>query len=173
MIHIYFGEGKGKTTAAVGLAVRAAGCGRKVVFAQFMKSRETGEIAPLEKLGVRIMRSEKKDCFSWEMTAEQKKAYRLSQTELFDTIKETVNGEGLTDLLILDEALNAISSEHDFLEEKALLNFLDTKPETLEIVLTGRPAPDWLISKADYVTEMKKHKHPYDNGAAARESIEY
>jgi len=174
MIHIYFGEGKGKTTAAAGLAVRAAGRGRRVIFAQFLKSRETGEIAPLEKLGVEIIRSGKeKDCFSWEMTEEQKADYRIVQAELFGKVKESLCGESRTDLLILDEVLNAISKEHELLDEKALSDFLDTIPETLEIVLTGRPAPRWLLAKADYITEMKKHKHPYDSGAAARESIEY
>jgi len=173
MIHIYFGEGKGKTTAAVGLAVRAAGRGRRVVFAQFLKGRETGEIAPLEKLGVIVIRSEKDDCFSWEMTDAQKEDCRACQTELLDIVKESLYSECLPDLLILDEVLNAISEEHKLLDIEALKNFLDAIPETLEIVLTGRPAPEWLSAKADYVTEMKKLKHPYDSGAAAREAIEY
>jgi cob(I)alamin adenosyltransferase len=173
MIQVYFGEGKGKTTAAAGLAVRAAGHGRNVVFAQFLKSRETGEIAPLEKLGVRILRSGKEDCFSWEMTEEQKRACRARQDELFQMAKETVCGEDRIDLLVLDEALNAISKDHDLLDEKALIDFLDTKPETLEIVLTGRPLPEWLAAKADYITEMKKHKHPYNIGTGSREAIEY
>ena len=174
MIHIYFGEGKGKTTAAAGLAVRAAGRGRRVIFAQFLKGRETGGIAPLEKLGVEIIRSGKeKPCFSWEMTEEQKAAYRIVQAELFGKVKESLCGESHTDLLILDEVLNAISKEHELLDEKALIDFLDTIPENLEIVLTGRPAPRWLLAKADYITEMKKHKHPYDNGVGARKGIEF
>ena len=182
MIHIYFGEGKGKTTAAVGLAVRAAGRGRRVIFAQFLKGRETGEIAPLEKLGVKIIRSGKeKDCFSWEMTEEQKAAYRIVQAELLGKVKEAVCGgeqridqnADQADLLVLDEVLNAISEEHDLLDVEALKSFLETKPKTLEIVLTGRPAPQWLTAKADYVTEMKKHKHPYDSGTGAREAIEF
>jgi cob(I)alamin adenosyltransferase len=173
MIHVYFGEGKGKTTAAIGLAVRAAGRGRRVIFAQFLKSRETGEITSLEKLGVRIIRSEKPDCFSWEMTEEQKDICRTMQNKLLETVKEAIFGAASPDLLVLDEVLNTNTEEHDLLDEEALREFIDMKPEPLEIVLTGRPAPEWLIEKADYVTEMKKHKHPYDCGTGARESIEY
>ena len=173
LIHMYYGDGKGKTTAAVGLAVRAAGRGRRVVFAQFLKGRKTGEVDSLQKLGAKIIRSEKNKAFLWEMDDEQIKACRDVQAELWEEIKEAVSEscDEPVDLLVLDEALNATS--RDLLDESALREFVLGKPEGLEIVLTGRPAPEWLAERADYITEMKCHKHPYDRGINAREAIEY
>ena len=172
LIHIYFGDGKGKTTAALGLAVRASGCGKRIIFAQFLKGRSTGELAPLKTLGVKVIRSEKDMGFCFNATGEKKEAFCEEQARLFNEVKLAVSGsEEQLDLLVLDEALNVI--DRDLLDEEVLKEFVLQKPEGLEIVLTGRPAPDWLIEKADYVTEMKKLKHPYDKGIMARESIEY
>lgn len=170
-IHIYCGEGKGKTTAAAGLAVRAAGHGKRVIFAQFLKGRETGEIPSLKKLGVEIIRSEECTNFHWEMTTEQKKKYFDIQNALFKMIEEAVLPEKEIDLLIMDELLSAISL--DMLDEKKLKDFIHNKPENLEIIMTGRIAPEWLTEKADYITEMKNHRHPYDTGVLEREGIEF
>ena len=171
MIHVYFGNGKGKTTAAVGLATRCAGHGKHVIFAQFLKSRDTGEIVSLIKLGIHVIRSEKTDCFSWEMNKEQKEECKKVQAGLFDIIVSDVQNKNLIDMLVLDEALNALSE--GFLDEKELKDFIISKSEDMEIVLTGRVLPDWLKEMADYCTEMKKHKHPYDKGTQAREAVEY
>jgi len=168
---MYYGNGKGKTTAAVGLAARAAGCGRRVVFAQFLKGRPTGELSSLKELGVKIIRSDKDLGFCWELTDEQRIVWNAEQTRLFGEIKEAVSGAAPVDLLVLDEALNVAAKE--LLRKEELLDFITQKPEGLEIVLTGRPAPEWLLEKADYITEMKCHRHPYDRGVMARESIEY
>jgi cob(I)alamin adenosyltransferase len=181
--HVYFGDGKGKTTAAVGLAIRAAGYGLNVVFVQFLKGRKTGETGPLEKLGVQVIRSEKTTRFTWEMTDEQRKEYGDIQAELLDAAKEAVQAvkavqaeqavqdKEQVDLLVLDEALNATSC--GLLDDEMLKDFVLTKPESLELVLTGRPLPDWLVERADYITEMKKHKHPFDSGVDARKAIEF
>ena len=174
LIHMYFGDGKGKTTAAIGLAVRASGRGKRVLFAQFLKGRSTGELAPLGELGIKIIRSEKDMGFFFNLKEEQKEAFRAEQARLFEKvngeIKDAVFAGEPIDLLVLDEALNM---DREMFDEEALKDFISNKPESLEIVLTGRPAPEWLTEKADYVTEMKKHKHPYDSGVIARKSIEY
>ena len=171
LIHMYFGDGKGKTTAAIGLAVRAVGCGKRVVFAQFLKGRPTGELASFKTLGIKVIRSERDMGFCFDMSEEQKEACRVEQTRLFDEIRNAVFDDGLIDLLVLDESLNMIG--RDLFDEETLKEFVLQKPEGLEIVLTGRPASDWLMEKANYVTEMKNHKHPFDSGIIARESIEY
>ena len=170
LIHLYTGDGKGKTTAAAGLAVRAAGRGRRVVFAQFLKGRKTGEISSLEKLGVRVVRSEKDFGFIWNMNDEQKEAFGAEQARLFEEVQRAA-AETPIDLLVLDESLGAMMAGR--LGADTLREFLSQKPENLEIVLTGREAPDWLMEIADYITNMTKEKHPYDRGVQARESIEY
>jgi cob(I)alamin adenosyltransferase len=171
MIHIYFGDGKGKTTASVGLAVRAAGCGKQVLFSQFLKGRKTGEIDSLARLGIRIIRSEEIKKFTWEMNEEEKEESRKVQSGLLDTIREAIREGAKTDLVILDESLGALSG--GFLSEKTLKSFLLESPEDLEIVFTGRAAPEWLMERADYITEMKKYRHPFDKGVCAREGFEY
>jgi len=171
LIHLYIGEGKGKTTAAVGLAARAAGNGRRVVFGQLLKGGETGEIASLKALGVRVIRSEKENCFTWEMDEQQKAECEAEQMRLFDEIREVIREDEALDLLVVDEALDVVA--FGALDEQSVKDVFDSKPETLEVVCTGRGAPDWLIEKADYVTEMRKIKHPFDRGIKAREAIEY
>jgi len=171
LIHLYTGDGKGKTTAAVGLAARAAGCGKRVVFGQLLKGRRTGEVASLEALGVKVIRSDKVLSFTWEMNDEQKENCKAEQARLFDEICDMVFGDAELDLLVVDEALDVMAME--LLENEKVRDVIERKPAGLEIILTGRDAPDWLCEKADYVTEMRKIKHPYDCGIKAREAIEY
>jgi len=171
LIHLYIGDGKGKTTAAVGLAARAAGSGMKVVFGQVLKGSTTGEVASLEALGVKVIRSDKKMGFVWQMNEEQKEECRAEQQRLFDEIHNTVVSEPDTGLVVVDEALDVIAL--GLVDEQLVREVIETKREGLEVVFTGHTAPEWLIEKADYVTEMKKIKHPYDNGVTARAAIEY
>jgi cob(I)alamin adenosyltransferase len=155
MIHVYTGDGKGKTTASIGLAVRACGRGKKVIFAQFLKSAVTGEIASLEKLGVKIMHSVKSFGFTNNMDENTKTACRNEQEELLDRIISAVNREN-ADLLILDEVLDAVNAE--MLDENSLKLFTETKRAETELVLTGRNLPLWLLEKADYVSEIKQNQ---------------
>jgi len=171
LIHLYIGEGKGKTTAAVGLAVRAAGSGKRVVFGQLLKGRRTGEVASLEALGVRVIRTDKEHGFLWEMDDEQLESCRAEQLRLLNEFRDIILGDSEIDLLVVDEALDVI--EYGLVDEHGVQNIFERKPDTLEIVCTGRSAPEWLIEKADYVTEMKKIKHPFDRGVEARKAIEY
>ncbi len=169
MLHIYCGDGKGKTTCSMGLAVRAAGHGRKVVVAQFLKGCNSGERAVLEHLPtVTCIPVPETIKFVFAMTEEEKAATRAQMTAAFEqAVAESKDG----DLLVLDELCSAISTGMVSLEP--VLAFLDNRPEQLEVVITGRdPAPE-LQERADYITEMCKVKHPFDKGANAREGVEW
>lgn len=170
LVHLYTGEGKGKTTAAVGLAVRAAGRGIPVVFLQFMKNRPSGEINVLTKLpGVTVLRGKAGEGFTFTMTSEEKaESRRIHGENLRRAIELAEAGE--CGLLVLDEAASALNC--GLLEEELLRGFLHRRPPGVEVVLTGRNPPAWLAERADYITEMRKVRHPYDKGVAARPGIE-
>ena len=170
LIHIYCGENKGKTTASVGLAVRAAGRGFSVIFAQFLKTAPSGELASLEKLGVQVYRGNLPKGFSWEMNSDELKILKEEHNKLFLKVTSLIHGKGDNTLLVLDEMIGAYDG--DFIDRDIVLKFLREKPENLEVVMTGRnPAPE-LAELADYITEMKKIKHPMDTGVIARKGIE-
>jgi len=169
LIHIYYGDGKGKTTAAVGLAVRAAGNGMKVRIVQFLKSAPTGELKILEDSGIRVLRGDKNCTFTNLMDEEMRQACLLSHNAILDEAINTCVNEQI-DLLVLDEIIGAYN--HALVDRNKLLGFLKNKPARAEIVLTGRdPAPE-LLELADYISEIKKIKHPFDRGVAARTGIE-
>lgn len=169
MLHIYCGDGKGKTTCSMGLAVRAAGHGRKVVVAQFLKSGNSGERAVLEQLPtVNCMPVPEVMKFTFLMNEQEKADTRTQMTAIFSRAAELGRE---SDLLVLDELCSAINTGMVPLEE--VLAFLDSRPESLEVVITGRdPAPE-LQERADYITEMRKIKHPFDKGVNAREGVEW
>lgn len=170
LIHIYCGDGKGKTTAAVGLAVRCAGRGNKVLLVQFLKSRDSGELYSLAKLpDIEVMRGKESKKFTFQMNEEEKHALLIEHNKMFEQVLAKIKNGGYS-LLILDEVIGALNAK--VFEMPKLIEFLRHKPENLEVVLTGRnPAPE-LIEIADYVSEMRKVKHPMDKGIMAREGIE-
>jgi len=169
-IHIYCGDGKGKSTAAMGLSVRAAGSGRSVVLTQFLKDGTSSELTILRQIpNIRVITCEKKFGFFWNMSDEQKAEAKEAYMQLFKEVTETAVREHVF-LLVMDEFIAAYN--HGLLEREEALNFLREKPEDLEIVLTGRdPAPE-LVELADYVSEIQKRKHPFDQGIPARKGIE-
>lgn len=170
LIHIYCGDGKGKTTAAVGLAVRCAGRGNKVLLVQFLKSRDSGELYSLAKLpDIEVMRGKESKKFTFQMNEEEKHALLIEHNKMFQQVLAKIKNGGYS-LLILDEVIGALNAK--VFEMPKLIEFLRHKPENLEVVLTGRnPAPE-LVEIADYVSEMRKVKHPMDKGIMAREGIE-
>ena len=171
LIHLYCGEGKGKTTAAVGLAVRCAGHGGRVVFAQFLKDGTSGECRALAGLkNVTVLAANPVGKFSFQMTEEEKRRTADAVSRMFEAAAGFAVREGAR-LLVLDEVCAAVSC--GFLEERAVLAFLDGRPETLEVVMTGRGPSEALCARADYITEMAARRHPFDRGAAAREGIEF
>lgn len=170
LIHIYCGEGKGKTTAAMGLTVRAAGCGMKIVLTQFMKCGTSNELKIIKELSnVKFICVNKHLGFAWNMTDAQKEEAKLLYQQLFRDVTRLA-AEEEADLLVMDEFMSAY--HYGWIDQKEALEFLKNKPEKLEVVLTGRDPGQELIALADYVTEMKKIKHPFDQGIPARKGIE-
>ena len=187
-VHLYCGDGKGKTTAAIGLAVRAAGTGKQVVAARFLKTNQSGEVEILKRLPeVTLIPCEKTFGFTWKMTDEVKQEAADYYKSMFETAcREAVKRCGKTEdsrsrkiqnnetcdvLLVLDEVCASLSS--GLLELADIVDFLDHRPAGLEVVMTGRKPPEELLLRADYVTEMEKIKHPFDRKILARRGIEY
>jgi len=171
LIQIYTGDGKGKTTSAIGLIVRALAYNFKVCYIYFHKEPkiwEYGEHKILKILGVDIFGFAKTHPHFFKNIS--KEEIRKECLEGLNFIKKIFQ-ENKYDMIILDEIL--ISLRDGFLEEREILELLDSKPKNLELVLTGRGATDVLIEKADLVSEIKKIKHPYDKKIKRREGIEY
>lgn len=171
MIHLYCGNGKGKTTAAMGLVLRAGGCGMRVLVVQFLKDGSSSEIKSLSLLpGVKLLHRYGKEKFTFCMNDKEKADRKIDYEKLLaEAEKECLNED--INLLVLDEVVRAINS--GIISEEELIRFLKNCPENLEIVLTGTAPSDELLEVADYVSEIVKRKHPYDKGVCARMGIEY
>lgn len=164
MIHVYAGDGKGKTTASVGLSVRAAGHGFKVLFIQFLKGDSSGEIEILRGIpGVEVVHCPINYGFTFQMTDKQKKETAEEYDKMLD---QALNSDAF--LIILDEVIHAINA--GMIEKAKLEQIMDKK---CEIVLTGRDIPEWIVDRADYISDVRKIKHPYDKGIQARIGIEF
>lgn len=170
LVHIYTGNGKGKTTASIGLGIRAYGRGKKVLMIQFLKGRESGEEEVIKGLnsGFELCKHKKFDKFSWQMSPDEKEELKSSVLELF---KIAVKGSADRDMIILDEIMAAVNA--GFIPVEKVIDFVKNKPDGLELVLTGRNAPDGLVELADYVSEINAVKHPLSKGVPAREGIEF
>ncbi len=169
LTHIYCGDGKGKTTAALGLAVRCAGSGRRALLLQFFKDGRSSEFAALEHVpGIRVIPQTRSFGFSWTLSEEEKAEARAYYAGL---LEEAFARSGDFDLLVLDEAMSALST--GMIGEARLLELLAGRKPELEVVMTGRGPSQALLDAADYVTEMKLIKHPFQRGVPAREGIEY
>ncbi|MFH1719205.1 MAG: cob(I)yrinic acid a,c-diamide adenosyltransferase [Planctomycetota bacterium] len=175
LVQIYTGDGKGKTTAAFGLALRAAGQGNRVLIYQFLKppTLDTGErlVLKLKAVGINLEAVD----VPWEMPGsfEDETAVAGMQAAVGEALGRLARmaAEGLYDVLILDEIVFCLSK--GLAEFKDIRNLIAGRAGGVEIVLTGRGATDELIELADLVTEMKNIKHPFDKGRPARRGIEY
>lgn len=171
MIHVYYGDGKGKTTAAVGLAARAAGSNMKVLFVQFLKTEFSGErhtLSHTENVTLTFCPLELK--FTFEMDEKEK----LQVAKVFKGIFDSSVTTALTDrydMVILDEIFDVINNE--MISEAEVFEFVANAPVSMEIIMTGHNPPERFIEAADYVTEFKKIKHPYDKGITGRIGIEF
>lgn len=171
MIHVYYGDGKGKTTAAVGLAARAAGSNMKVLFVQFLKTEFSGErhtLSHTENITLTFCPLELK--FTFEMDEKEK----LQAAKVFKGIFDSSVTTALTeryDMVILDEIFDVINNE--MISEAEVFEFVANAPVSMEIIMTGHNPPERFIEVADYVTEFKKIKHPYDRGITGRIGIEF
>lgn len=166
LVHLYCGDGKGKTTAAMGLALRALGQGMQVVVVQFLKNGTSGELEPLKKLGAAVFSGQPGAKFTFQMNAEEKaQATQENNARLAEALQQPC------DLLILDEICAARNSGmlDDALAKQAVLE----RPQHREVVLTGRNPEAWMVEAADYITEMQPRRHPYEQGIPARKGIEF
>jgi len=167
-VHLYTGNGKGKTTASIGLAIRAAGAGMKVFIAQFIKGMNYNELSALEKFeGQIVIKQYGRDCF---IKNEPEEADRMAARSGFDEVEKIVM-EGAFDMVVLDEINIALYYKLVDISEVAMM--IKKRPEHMELVLTGRYAPQSLIDLSDLVTNMEEIKHYYQNGIEARPGIEY
>ena len=166
LVHLYCGDGKGKTTAAMGLALRALGQGMRVVVVQFLKNGTSGELEPLKKLGAAVYSGQPGAKFTFQMNAEEKaQATKENNARLAEALQQPC------DLLILDEICAARNSGmvDEALAKQAVLE----RPQHREVVLTGRNPEAWMAEAADYITEMRPRRHPYEQGIPARKGIEF
>lgn len=170
LVHLYVGTGKGKTTAAVGLAVRALGQGVRVLFCQFLKSEKTGELEPLARLGAKLLRAEHGGKFTFQMTPGELSEARAHHMRCFEEISRIVAREQ-PGLVVLDEVVDAVNA--GVLDCEALVELIRTRPAGTELVMTGRNPPEALRELADYYTDFVCVAHPYQRGVAAREGVEY
>ena len=170
LIHIYTGDGKGKTTAAVGLTIRYAGSGGKVLFSQFLKDNKSSELCILKKIDeVDVVLCNETFGFYSKMDDETK---RKAKEAYSNYLSEIINMATKQDfqMLVLDEIIGAYNN--NLIEHEFFLEFLRNKPDQLEVVITGRNPQKELVELADYVSEIIKVKHPYDRGITARTGIE-
>ena len=171
LIHIYTGNGKGKTTASVGLTIRAHAHGLRVLFVQFLKNGLSGEIGILRQLAnVRVLSGQADMKFTNQMEEDDKIRTRQMHEEFF-AAAVTAAQAGEIDLLVLDETFGALAT--GLLDSNEVYNFLVTKPAGLEVVLTGRNPESRFLALADYVSDVQCIAHPYEKGILAREGIDY
>ena len=172
LVQIYCGNGKGKTTAAIGLGIRAIGRDLKVIMIQFLKNSDTGECKTLKLLEpeFKVFHFEKPRGFTWSLTPEEREEKKIEIKNAMNFARKVLD-TGECDILILDEILGAIQA--GFVVEDEVSNMIDNKPETTELVLTGRVLPDNLAKKANYISKIEAVKHPMTEGILAREGIEH
>lgn len=171
LTHIYCGDGKGKTTAAIGLGIRACGSGKRVLLAQFLKGSTSSELTALRELrNFSVLPAPEHMKFTFQMTPrELEETAELCRSQFHRAVSAVNAGE--CDLLILDEVFGAISC--GLLPDTLLPDLIKNKPQSLELVLTGRDPKPEVLELADYVSEIKKIKHPYDRNIPARRGIEF
>ena len=165
LVHLYWGKGKGKTTAAMGLALRALGHGRRVTILQFLKDGTSGEIASLIRLGAVVYAGKTEPGFASCLPESTQSGIRERQNRL---LRRAVESD--CQLLILDEACAA--DQLNLVDRELLKEAVLKRPEGREVVLTGMNPAGWMTEAADYCTEMHCCRHPYQRGIRAREGIE-
>jgi cob(I)alamin adenosyltransferase len=167
LVHVYTGPGKGKTTAAMGLAIRAAGCGLNVSIYQFMKATHCGEARAFKKIKNIKFRHCGSGCFIKGRPMKRDIDYAVAG--FAKTRADIMTGK--YDLVILDEV--NVATRMGLIKVSEVLDAINRKPASVEVILTGRDADRRVIERADYVTRFVKVKHPYDKGLQARRGVEY
>lgn len=170
LIHIYTGDGKGKSTAAIGLTIRCAGSGDTVVYTQFLKSGTSSELNIIKDIeNIHIVEASKTFGFLFNASDEVKAEAKAVYSQLLKDVIAKAE-ELQCRMLVLDEVIATYN--YNLLDKDLLLEFLRNKPEEMEVVMTGRDPAKELVEEANYVSDIKKVKHPYDEGIPARKGIE-
>ncbi len=169
MVHIYYGDGKGKTTSAVGLAVRASGCGKTVLFTQFLKSDISGERRILECIPtVKMPKLPEKMKFIFDTTPEEHLQFKKEAVALYHYVLKNAHKY---DVVVADEIFSAV--DVGFITLSDIRNLMENFPQDKDLILTGHSVDKSIIAYADYVSVVTKIKHPHDDGLKARRGIEY
>lgn len=169
LIQVYTGSGKGKTTASLGLALRAAGVGMRTYIGQFLKAEHSGEVEGVKLLAPYVTLEQfglEGWVFKERISPEQRAAARAGLSKATAAMKS-----GEYDIVVLDEIIVAVYL--GVLTESEVLALMASKPANVELVMTGREASQMVIDRADLVTEMREVRHPFSRGVPAREGIEY
>lgn len=171
-VQVYTGNGKGKTTAAVGLATRAAGNKFRVCMVQFLKSDNTGELESAKLMApyFTIHRFERPRGFFWTLNQEEKAELQEDIDKAYKFCMEQLK-ERKCDILIMDEIMGTLSN--GLVTKQQIIDLIEAKPEDVELILTGRNVPNEIIERADLVTEMRDIKHYFEAGVPARKGIEF
>lgn len=171
LIHVYCGDGKGKTTCALGLALRAAGAKMNVVIIQFLKGSDTSELQSIKNIPeIKVLRNAEDYGFVSNMTPAQLETIKQMHNDNLNIALRLIETEKC-DLLILDELTYVYDMK--LIDTEKIDSLIKNKPENLELVITGRNPSSVFIDNADYITEMKALKHPFDKGIHARKGIEF
>lgn len=171
LIHIYTGDGKGKTTAAVGLCIRYAGQGGRVLFGQFLKNDSSGELKILRQIPeITFLPSGKSFGFACHMDDDTKNKAKQHYTQYLEKLL-TETETGRYGMIVLDEIIAA--DNHGFIPHERLISFLKENPNQMEIILTGRAPSKDLCPLASYISTIRCDKHPYTQKIAARKGIEF
>ena len=171
MLHVYYGNGKGKTTAAVGLAVRAAGAGMNVLFMQFLKDGSSSEIGILQDIGnMRVITCKSCGGFVFSMNDTEKETVCHEHDEMLKNADDSLKSHSAY-MIVLDEFADAY--DMGMLSTEKAEDLINKYADTNEIVVTGHSLPRFLSEKARYITLMQAEKHPFNDGISARKGVEY
>lgn len=172
LIQVYCGNGKGKTTAAIGQGIRAIGQGFKVIMIQFLKGQECGELNTIQRLepDFKVFRFDKPEKFFNQMNEAEKEDLKRNIQNGINFARKVMDTREC-DILILDEVLGVI--ENDLIDVEEIDKLLVTKPNQIEVILTGRNLKNELTKRVDYISKIEEIKHPYSNGIKARKGIEF
>lgn len=170
LTHIIYGDGKGKTTSAVGCALRAAGSGMKTVLVSLMKDGTSAENEPLKNAGIKVLHCDKYYGFTFELTDDEKNELIACNNRLLTEAFELAQ-QDKADMLVIDEFFCAY--ECGLLDKALAEKIVFEKPAEVELVLTGHNVEQKFLDAADYITRVENERHPYEKGVPARKGIEY